>query len=471
MGKKTKILKTLILTTFLWTIIFGIMSCQNGDNLEDVNLPNQDNNIIQDCCTCDFTIPAGTGIYNFDGKKQKIQAGQVICLEAGKRSGLIFSNLEGTADNPIIIVNHGGQVELGDKETSNAILFLKSRYVHLTGTGDVSTGFGIKIAGSSTGSQGIGVVGLSSDFEIDHIEIQNAGYAGMMIKTDPNCADHTGERPNFTMYNISVHDNYIHDTDAEGIYLGNSFYIGTTVYCGYKQYPHEVRGVKIFNNRFENTGQESIQVGCGVAAVEIHDNQIYNYGKANNDMQNGGIQVGLGTTGKVYNNFIKSGPGPSIVIEGIGENYIYNNVVVNSGYVAVNINTRPTPLSTDIVANGFLGGVYVINNTFINPAQAAINEYINLAKNNVFYNNLIVTSLSSWQQMRIDTDWKFSNNIIVKNIGDAKFADPAQDDYHLLSGSPAIDAGIDVSNYHITTDYNNSSRTTKQGWDVGAFRK
>ncbi len=420
-------------------------------------------------CNCDFTIPAGSGTYNFDGVSKNAHGGQVICLQSGQRTAIQFTNLVGSPNNPITIINCGGQVILGGSTAQNALLFLKSRYVHVTGTGESAINYGIKVTSTQTGSMGVGVVGLSSDFEIDHMEIQNAGYAGLMIKTDPNCTDNTPERPNFTMYNISVHDNYVHESGAEGLYLGNSFYTGTTVYCGYTQYPHEVHGVRVFNNRFENTGQESIQVGCGVEDIEIHDNQIYNSGRANNSSQNGGIQVGVGTTGRVYNNFIKGGPGPSIVVEGIGENYIYNNMVVNSGYAAVVINTRPTPLSTDIVPNGFLGGVYVINNTFINPTQFAIVEYINQAKNNVFYNNLIVMPQSTWQQMRTDTDWKFSNNIVLKSITDAKFADPAQDDYRLLPGSPAIDAGRDVSSYKILSDYDGSVRPVNSVWDVGAF--
>src|SRR5690606_11465482 len=102
-----------------------------------------------------------------------------------------------------------------------------------------------------------------------------------------NCNDKSPERPNFTMYDIKLHDNYIHDITGEGIYLGNSFYTGTSNYCGQTQYPHEVRGVRIYNNRMENTGWESIQVGAAVQDVEIYNNIVYYYGRANRSSQNG----------------------------------------------------------------------------------------------------------------------------------------------------------------------------------------
>src|SRR5690606_423119 len=116
-----------------------------------------------------------------------------------------------------------------------------------------------------------------------------AGFAGIMAKVDPstNCANKAPERPNYTMFNARIHHCYFHDISGEGIYLGNSFFGGTTVYCGSTQYPHEVRGVRIHDNLLESTGWESIQVGSAVSDVEIYNNRIYNYGAANNPSQNG----------------------------------------------------------------------------------------------------------------------------------------------------------------------------------------
>ena len=423
-------------------------------------------------CNCNFTIAAGSGYVNFDGAAKGVKAGDVICVNAGNIGTIQFSNIRGSATNPVTIKNCGGQVVLGGTSAQNGFLFFASRYVHITGTGAAGVNYGFKVSATASGSQGVAYAGLSSDVEIDHMEIANTGYSGMMIKTDPssNCADKSATRPNFTLYNVKIHDNYIHNTGGEGIYLGDSFYLGTNVFCGQMEYCHEVRGVRIYNNRFESTGRESIQVGAGVSDVEIYNNSVYNYGAQNIAEQNGGVQLGVGTAARFYNNLIKNGRGPALAIQGIGNEYIYNNVFVNPGTGgAITINTRPTPLSTDIVNKGYLGGVYLINNTFVNAATGAAVEYVNGAPGNVMYNNLVVASATKWDNTYTYTDWKKSNNVVVPVLANAKFANAGADDYRLLSGSPAINAGRDVSAWGVTKDAANQARPYGGANDAGAY--
>lgn len=422
-------------------------------------------------CGCTFTIPAGSGSVTFNGTAQGVKPGDVICIQGGARERIIFQNINGSATNYVTIKNCNGQALIGGPNAGNGILINSSRYFRITGTGDASVEYGIKIVETKSGTQGIVATSLSSDIEIDHIEITKTGFAGIMAKTDPsnNCADKTPERPNFRMNNIHLHHNYIHDIGGEGFYIGNSFYNGTTVYCGSTQYPHEVRGVRIHDNLVMNSGWESIQVGSAVADVEIYNNKVYNYGSANNPSQNGGIQMGVGTTGKLYNNFIKGGFGPCLVVQGIGLNYVFNNVIVNPGAEAINVNTRPTPLSTDIVPTGFLGGVYIINNTIVNAQTAAVKENINNAPGNVLYNNLIVASTTNWNQLKTYTDWSQGNNVVIPVLANAKFVNPSNDDYRLQSGSPAINAGRNVALFGVTFDFDKLLRPTGANWDAGAF--
>lgn len=423
-------------------------------------------------CGCKFTIAPSASFTYFNGIASGVQPGDVICIQAGAKGGLQFTDVKGSATNPVIIKNCGGQALIGGPTANNAMLFIGSRYVRITGTGDPGFVNGLKIVGSAPGSQGIAAVGLSSDFEIDHMEIQNCGYTGMMLKSDPssNCANTTSVRPNFTFYQAIIHDNYVHDTGGEGIYLGDSFYNGTTVFCGSIQYCHEVRGVRIYNNRFDKTGREGIQVGSGVDDVEVYNNVVLNYGQANLSAQNGGIQFGVGTAGRMYNNFIKSGPGPAIAVQGIGNDYVYNNIVVSPGEQAITINTRPTPLATDIVNKGWLGGVYVINNTFVNVGpKGVIEEFINNAPGNRLFNNLIVASSSPWDKTYTYTDWQRGNNVFIPLLANAKFVNPSIDDYRLMPGSPAINAGRDVSSFGVTFDFDNNARPAGATWDAGAF--
>lgn len=430
------------------------------------------NNIAHGQCGCKFTIAPGAGFTYFNGISSGVQPGDVICIQAGSKGGIQFTDVKGSATNPVIIKNCGGQALIGGPTANNAMLFIGSRYIRITGTGDAGFNYGLKIVGSAPGSQGIAAAGLSSDFEIDHMEIQNIGYTGLMLKSDPssNCANTTSVRPNFTFYNALIHDNYVHDTGGEGIYLGDSFYNGTTVFCGSTQYCHEVRGVRIYNNRFDKTGREGIQVGSGVDDVEVYNNIVLNYGQANLSAQNGGIQFGVGTAGRMYNNFIKSGPGPAIAIQGIGNDYVYNNVVVSPGEQAITINTRPTPLTTDIVSQGWLGGVYIINNTFVNVGvKGVVEEFINNAPGNRMFNNLIAGSSSPWDKTYTYTDWQKGNNVYIPLLADAKFVNPSVDDYRLLPGSPAVNVGRDVTSFGVTFDFDNLARPAGALWDVGAF--
>jgi len=422
-------------------------------------------------CNCKFTIPAGSAYAYFDGAAKGVLPGDVLCVQAGVHSTIQFINIKGAPGNPVIIRNCGGQALIGGPTASNGMLFTGSRYVHVTGTGDSGFTYGLKVVQTIAGSQGLAYAGLSSDIEIDHMEIQKAGYVAIMAKTDPskNCADVSAVRPNFTLYNVSIHDNYIHDSGGEGIYLGDSFYSGTLVFCGRTQYCHEVRGVRIYNNRFENTGRESIQVGAAVSDVEIYNNKIYNYGTLNLNSQNGGVQLGVGTAGRLYNNFIKGGTGPAIAVQGIGGDYVYNNVIVNPGQQGITINPRPTPLTTDIVNRGFIGGIYVMNNTFVNAASGAIIEFENAATGNVLYNNLIVASSSVWDKTYAYTDWKKGSNIIIPLLTSAKFVNPGADDYRLSSGSPAINAGLDMSAYGETYDADKKRRPAGAAFDAGAY--
>jgi len=127
---------------------------------------------------------------------------------------------------------------------------------------------------------------------------------------------------------------------------------------------------------------------------------------------------------------------------------VYNNVVVGAGNFGITVNVRPTPLATDIVNQGFVGGTTIVNNTFVNATAGAITEYVNAAKGNVFYNNLIVGgNVTTWNQLQSGTDWMVANNLVFATATAAGFVDAANKDFHLAAGSSALGLGRDVSTY------------------------
>jgi hypothetical protein len=417
------------------------------------------------CSTCTYVVPSNT--YKVDGQALGLKPGAVICLSsANQYKNIVFVNINGTAEQPITITNCGGTVNINATGKSFGLKTEKSKYFRITGSSAAT--YGIKIYGSSLG---VTLDYLSTNFEVDHIETYNIGFAGIMAKTDPTCDDAT-IRGNFTMRDISLHHNYVHDTGGEGFYVGNSFYNEgvNNATCGVRM-PHAIEGAKIFNNVVKNSGWEGIQVGSATVGAAIYNNTIENYGTKNVNNQRNGLQIGEGTGGLCYNNYIKSGPGNGMVVLGLGDNVIHDNVIVNAGSHGIFCDERYTPGP----------GFKFLNNTIVSPSLDGIRIYADLVPMNVIMNNIIVKpgSYGTYASPRTTADayvyklssavkLTMSNNYFTQDITTVKFSDPTTFNYRLLSGSPAINKGGSISGYSIATDFYQQSRIKGTTIDIGA---
>jgi hypothetical protein len=418
------------------------------------------------CAECTYTIPASKVIV--DGDALGFKPGDVICLDAAiDYLNLDFKNIVGTADKPIYIVNCGGVVTLNATSKGYGIKTENSKFFKIIGVGSGGSPYGIKVYGAQQGMQ---LIALSTNFEVSGLEIYNVGFAGIMAKTDPTC-DIATIRGNFVMENIAIHHNYVHDTGGEGLYIGNSFYAdGVNVSpCGV-QLPHEIHGVKIFQNVVKNSGWDGIQLGCGTEGAEVYNNTVENYGVLNKSSQWSGIQLGEGTGGLCYNNLIKDGTGQGIIALGLGKATLYNNLIINSGKQGI---------FADLRGIGPFGpGYKIINNTIVSPGTDCINIYASkVTDKNVMINNLLVDP-GSYGTYGSDTDKAFinhgspgdiTNNYFAETASDAKFKNVGSGDYRLLEASPAKDQGRDVSSFGITKDFLGSSRPNGTAFDIGAF--
>ncbi len=413
---------------------------------------------------CSYIVPANQSI--IDGKSLGLKPGSTICLNSSFSYGtLLFKNIVGTEDKPIIITNYGGTANIKATNKWYAVKTVKSKHFRITG-GTVAGTYGINIQG---GVMGLTLEFLSTNFEVDHVEISKVNFAGIMAKTDPSCNDST-IRENFTMNNVSLHDNYVHETGGEGLYVGNSFYDGMVRDCGIRL-PHEIKGLKIFNNIVNSAGWEAIQVGCAVEGAEIYNNSIKNYGVANKQFQNNGIQIGAGTGGLVYNNLIAKGTGNGMIIMGIGDNIIYNNIIIDAGSNGIFCDERFTP------GEGFK----FINNTILNPKIDGIRLYAEQVPMNTIVNNIISNpgSYFSYIAPRSPNDAfvylespavkvNMSNNLFANNLNKINFVAPLENNYRLNSNSEAVDSGTDISQYKIDTDFYSEKRLKGFAYDIGA---
>ncbi|RFZ84339.1 right-handed parallel beta-helix repeat-containing protein [Mucilaginibacter terrenus] len=394
-----------------------------------------------------------------DGKD--ILPGTIVSIPAGTRGALLLKNFHGTEANPIVIVNKGGTVNITAAATASyGFKTQNCQYFKILGNGDASSKYGIAVTG---GNIGMTMDALSTDFEIANVEVRNSGFAGIMAKTDPTC-DQATWRGNFTMKNVVLHDNYVHNTGGEGFYVGNSFYAnGVQTSCG-KVMPHDVVGVKVYNNQVDSTGCEGIQVGSAIADCAIYNNVVNFPGLSPfASGQNNGIQLGEGTGGKCYSNIVRNAPGAGIIVLGLGDNTVANNVIINSGMYGIFADSRYTP------------GPYFrfVNNTIINSKTAGIRLNSTTIPMNVVANNAIVSSLNNNAISRMNTSVKLTSasNYIGADVSALEYTDLDGGDFTLLPSSPLIGAGTDVSVLGISLDLSGLQRitvSTSSTFNIGA---
>lgn len=254
--------------------------------------------------------------YTITGKEPKdvidwvaVGRPEEIVIPEGHAEPINFVNILGSKFDPIII--HGGTVTV-PINLSFGVKFDNSRFFLFTGT---------RVVG---GNLGVSCDKKTSDFELAHLEVSFSGFCPIM------CKDDGSQRGAFTMENVSIHHCTVHDSGqtkhADGEYKGEGMYIGSTAPNG-----HDLRNISIFNNVIFNTKWDGLQLGQGVEGCEIFNNVISNFGTANKEPQNNGLQIGNRTGGKCYNNTIKRGSGNGIIVLGDATNEIYDNKILEVG--------------------------------------------------------------------------------------------------------------------------------------------
>ncbi len=438
-------------------------------------------NSIGQTVNCDYEItPERSSI-----TKIEFQPGDTICLMAGSRGDLYLKNITGTAENPIVIINKGGQ-SIINSDLSYGLKFAESKYVVISGSGDQNIEYGIYIQQVTNGN-GLDIGNLSSDFEVEHIEISNTKTSGIVAKTEPNCI-YLADRDNFTMFNVKIHHNYIHNTGNEGMYIGSSFFLGQSV-CDSIQFPHIIDGVEIYNNRVEYTGWDAIQVGSAINSCNVHDNFIYKDSQAEALYQMSGIMINTGSSCHVYNNQVIDGKGTGISMHSTGGQKIFNNLIVNAGrdYLFDDQTKQKFGIFckyTYIQAPD--SSFHFYNNTIINPKSDGIRFMNDHSEKNRFINNIIINpgaydyykNLGSsdyeaddaYIHNYLDKAVIFSiNNIFERSAKTQFFADTLSYDYHLTTKSPAVNTGYDLSVKGIVFDIENNSRPFGNYFDIGAY--
>lgn len=424
---------------------------QSTAHLSDTGAVN-----MQSLAVSSFTYTVKPTEWMVDGTK--IPAGATIYIPAGQRGALLLKNLKGTPTAPIIVVNKGGKVTFStDVSASYGFKATNCRYFKVLGNGDADVTFGFEVIG---GNIGVSMDDFSSDFELANFDVHNSGFAGIMAKTDPSC-DPATWRGHFTMRNVTIRNNYVHQTGGEGIYIGNSFYEdGASTACG-AILPHDIVNLRVLRNITESTGSEGIQVGSASSGCIIYGNTVRNPGISPfSAYQDNGIQIGEGTGGKCYNNLVKNAPGNGIIVLGLGDNQVFNNYILNSKGFGIFADSRYTP-GPDF---------QFVNNTIVGSALGGIKLNSETIPMNTVINNVIIQSDASLAIIRKSTSVKLkaSNNFISTDVNTCKFINYTTGNFHLQASSPLINAGTEALTNGVALDYYSKPRPGGAAFDIGA---
>ncbi|MBW8331759.1 MAG: right-handed parallel beta-helix repeat-containing protein [Prolixibacteraceae bacterium] len=423
-----------------------------------------------------------------DAAYNEVGPGDTLYFAAGNRKYLLIKNFKGSTFRPIVMINSGGAVTI-DTDHYFGISIQNCSNFKFTGTGDPGITYGFQIKRVANGG-GMGIGELSTNFEIEHVSIENCMIGGIYAKTDPDCTL-ASVRGTFTQYNTSIHDNYIANVGDEGLYVGNTKYFGQTVQCDGKDVllmPSLLDGVRIYNNIIKYSGWDGIQVSSASNDCQIYNNTVLYDSQLQTESQMSGITIGGGSKCDCYNNFISQGKGNGIESHGLGEYKIFNNIILDAGR-----SFRPTDLTqmkhgifvTDVSVQAD-AAFYILHNNIINPKSEGIRFSSVKSKGSQISSNVIINPGNFDYYENDNTSFKgkdsyimfqytasdatMLNNYLARNADLAGFVSPDMqlpNDFKLTKGSPLIDVA-DESNV-VGFDFSGILRPYGAQSDVGAF--
>lgn len=381
---------------------------------------------------------AGTSLINAFETLQTaaniVTAGDTVFVTDGTYTGFDIRNVNGTAANPIVFKTLGNNVLINQSGPirNDGINVENADYV-------VIDGF---IVNDMTGN-GNGIRLVLSDFCVVR-----------------NCAtDNNAERGIFTGFtdDVLIENNICTNSiDEHGIYVSNS----------------SDRPIIRYNECYGNNN------------IGIH---------MNGDLSAGGD--GIISDAQVYGNIIHDNNlAAGINMDGLENPLVYNNLIFNNHSAqGIALFQGDGAIATN--------GAKIFNNTIIVPSDGRWGILVNTGSNvnTEIYNNIILNfhsfrgcitvesttnftsdynivhdkmsasgdgstiPLSSWQALGLGL------NSQLANVWTDIFEDPNNDDYHLKTGSQAIDVGTSLVNTIVMTDIENNPRPSGTNYDIGAY--
>ena len=414
-----------------------------------------------------------------------IKPGETITLPSGARGPLTIHDCKGTPSNPIIIRNdpngNGPAVLRRTTASDGGFVFNCNNCVGVEIDGSYKWNgapsgrtYGIELT-TTTGGGGpsvfLRIAGLSRFVTIRNVEIDGAwprlasGGSGISVNDlDVKSSAH----PGLWRESILIEDNYIHDVEREGMYVGSA----------YPQRNLPLRNIEIRYNRVEDTGYEAIGTKSMWAGNNsIHHNIILRSGTNGSSTtvaaQYSGITNISGTV-NIYNNWIEktgqhgirvwTGQGPKIS-EGRGPFVarIWNNVVVDAGALWRSFMLKSYGISIGADSGCEKPIPYIYSNTVVNSRLSGIYLTSNVGAGYVRDN--IIAGAGSNPTIAVPNFVQLQNNR-VGSVSQLGFVDPGRRNFRLTINSPARNQG---SSSYPPKDFDDVSRPKEGSSDQGAF--
>ncbi|WP_147676596.1 T9SS type A sorting domain-containing protein [Algibacter pacificus] len=336
--------------------------------------------------------------------------GDTIFISSLRTKPLKFQFTNGDINNPLVIINKGGQVKIESPNSYSwgAITFENCRYIKISGAGHPNYKYGFELSADQCG---LAFSELSSDCEAEFVKISHDGFFGIMAKKN---YEGNPPSPHPLFENLIIHDCFIENV-SEGMYLGET-----------KSPGMDFKHVKIYNNIVRNTLRESIQIANMIEDVEIYNNTLLNAGLENMIYQTSLLQIGDNSVANVYNNILIEAPTTGIAVYGKGPCIFTNN------YLSSNM------------------GMFVDNRIFtdsLTPINIEQN-YFRAIKGNQIIKNYNEINYVTVQDNNYETDITFflnqsgnsynftEQNNTLTNIPEIAFTDPSSNNYALKSTTP-----------------------------------
>lgn len=410
-------------------------------------------------CDCDYFIESETTY--FIG--ESVLPGQTICVEGGDRAGIKLKDINGTADNPIRIINCGGVVTFNEPYSVQAVTIDRSSHFKFSGTGDDSEEFGFNIEYAI--GYGILVRNLSTNFEIDHVLIDESRLTGIIIRDNPTC-DLVYNEGSFELESVYIHDVTIQNC-KEGISIGHpNFRTGVFhPYCG-NLYPYAISDVRIERCNIQQIGSGNglSLYGCeGVVQDNIFD-----------DIQGTGVLMKNECHLTFERNLVKNTSIYGVQVLGGGEHNFYSNLFIDNGVEGTGAVWVAFKTSLLLPAENNL---QFLHNTVVNSghynlgiANAGSASAICNIKNNIFCEpNSIgpeIYEYAPYFSAAFSLLIQFDNNIMSDSKYDLGFVNPDEDDFQIDQSSEAINYGVSSE---LSEDYIHQIRNLAGAPDAGAF--